>query len=89
LISKVLLRRLPGSGTSILQTSMAYRVSIRVGDQLTATVTVRAKLDGERVEFACRCVNQAQQVLAEGSAVVAAPTSRIARRRSRRSRCRR
>jgi phosphate acetyltransferase len=79
LVSNLLLRRLPGPGAAIVETRFNYAGSIAVGDRLTATVTARAKhRDGHRIEFACRCVNQAQATLVDGTAIVTAPTERIA-----------
>ena len=79
LVSNLLLRRLPGPGAAIVETRLHHRGSIAVGDRLTATVEARSKFDaGHRIEFACRCVNQASETLVEGTAVVVAPTERIA-----------
>ena len=79
LISNLLLRRLPGPGTAIADTSMHYGGTIAVGDVLEATVTVRAKfVRGRRVAFDCRCANQRGEVLAEGEAHVVAPAARLA-----------
>ncbi|MEO8485894.1 MAG: bifunctional enoyl-CoA hydratase/phosphate acetyltransferase [Betaproteobacteria bacterium] len=79
LVSNLLLRRLPGPGTSIVATAMRYGGRIDVGDVLDATVTVRAKhARGRRVDFACRCVNQRGEVLVEGAATVEAPGTKLA-----------
>ncbi|CAG0976903.1 phosphate acetyltransferase [Burkholderiales bacterium] len=79
LIANLLLRRMPGPGTAIVDTAMHYDGSIRVGDVLTATVTVRAKqAKGRRIAFACRCVNQRGEVLVDGVTHVVAPASKVA-----------
>ena len=79
LVSNLLLRRLPGPGSTIVDTSMHYGGTIAVGDVLAATVTVRAKrAKGRVVAFACRCENQRGDVLVQGVATVEAPASRVA-----------
>ena len=78
LISNVLLRRFPGPGSSIVSTRLQYAGTIAVGDSLTVTVTVRVKDDAKQiVELDCRCINQSDVTLAEGSVVVHAPTTRL------------
>jgi phosphate acetyltransferase len=63
----------------ILQGSLRFRGQTSVGDQLTATVTARAKrAEGAEVDFDCRCVNQAGDELIVGTVTVAAPTHRVA-----------
>ncbi|HEY4139493.1 MAG TPA: enoyl-CoA hydratase, partial [Casimicrobiaceae bacterium] len=60
LVSNLLLRRYPGPGSAIVGTELHYDGTIAVGDRLTVTVLVRAKDPGNRrIEFECRCVNQA------------------------------
>jgi phosphate acetyltransferase len=79
MIAGLLNRRLPGPGSAIVGTQFRYAGTCYVGDTLTATVTALSKHpEGHRVEFACRCVNQTGEVLADGVAMVAAPTQRIA-----------
>ena len=79
LISNLLLRRLPGPGTVIVETAMRYGGAIEVGDVLEAKVTVRTKrARGRRVDFACRCVNQRGEVLVDGIATVEAPAAKMA-----------
>jgi phosphate acetyltransferase len=79
LVSNLLLRRLPGPGAAIVETRLNYAGSIAVGDVLTATVSARAKLAANRrIEFDCRCVNQHNVTLVEGTAIVTAPTESVA-----------
>ena len=78
LISNLLLRRLPGPGTVIVETAMHYGGMIEVGDVLDATVTVQAKRPrSRRVELACRCTNQRGDVLVDGVATVEAPATKL------------
>jgi len=77
--SYLLNRRLPGPGTRILAHDLSFSGHIRLGDALTATVTAWEKhSEGNVIVFACRCENQAGEVVASGSATVAAPTQRVA-----------
>jgi acyl dehydratase len=79
LIAGLLNRRLPGPGSAIVASHFRYAGVCHVGDTLTATVKAGAKHKaGHRIEFECRCANQAGELLAEGIATVAAPMQRIA-----------
>jgi phosphotransacetylase/acyl dehydratase len=79
IVSGLLNRRLPGPGSAIVGSNFRYAGACRVGDTLTATVTATRKDDAaSRIDFACRCVNQRDEVLVDGIATVAAPTRRIA-----------
>jgi phosphate acetyltransferase len=78
LIAAVLGTRLPGPGMKIVRENLHFRGRIGVGDQLTATVTARAKrAEGAEVAFACRCLNQHGEEVVSGSVTVAAPTRRV------------
>jgi phosphate acetyltransferase len=78
LISSVLGNELPGPGTRYVRQDLRFVRPIRPGDTVTATVTVREK-HGETgtVVLDCRCTNGEGQVLAEGEAVVVAPTRKV------------
>ncbi len=79
LVSSILNRRLPGPGTTILAHDLRFAGRVGVGDVVSATVIAREKrAEGGVVVFDCRCVNQHGEVLAQGSAQVAAPRQRIA-----------
>jgi acyl dehydratase len=79
LLSDLIGTRLPGPGTKILSRDMRYAGDVRVGDSLTARVTVTAKDDaGHRVVLDCRVVNQEGRELVTGTTVVEAPEKRIA-----------
>jgi len=76
--SYLLNRRLPGPGTRILAVDLSFHGRIVMGDTLTAAVTAREKLaEGFVIVFDCRCTNQAGELIASGTARVAAPTQRI------------
>ena len=76
--SYLLNRRLPGPGTTILAQNLSFRGRIAMGETYSATITAREKqADGQVVVFDCRCTNPVGEVIASGTATVAAPTSRI------------
>ena len=77
-ISGLLERRLPGPGTRIVATRLDYSGEVRVGEELSATVTVREKhADTGRVVFDCEARVGDRRVVS-GSVVVEAPRERIA-----------
>jgi len=68
MVAGLLNRRLPGPGTAIVDSHVHYAGELFIGDTLTATVTAKAKhKQGHRIEFDCRCVNPAGEVIAAGS----------------------
>jgi phosphate acetyltransferase len=78
LFSYLLNRRLPGPGTDILAYNLSFQGHIALGDTLTAMITAREKRrEGSVVVFDCRCTNQADEVIASGTATVAAPKQSI------------
>jgi enoyl-[acyl-carrier protein] reductase I len=83
LVSAVLGTQLPGPGTIYLGQELAFRRPVRVGDTVTATVTVREKHAGKNiVVLDCQCVNQFGEVVIQGRAEVIAPTEKVARPRT-------
>lgn len=78
LISTLLGTALPGPGTIYLEQDLKFRHPVRVGDSVTATVTVKSKHEGKPVvDIACQCINQDGEIVAIGDAVVIAPTTKI------------
>jgi len=76
--SYLLNRRLPGPGTTVLAHDLSFRGRIAMGDTLSATITAREKRpEGAVIVFDCRCTNGTGEVIASGTATVAAPTRRI------------
>ena len=76
LISTVLAAKLPGAGSTCLAHNLRFRLPIRLGDSLTARVTVTAKdAPTRRLTVDCRCTNQAGEVVVEGSAEVTAASA--------------
>jgi phosphate acetyltransferase len=78
LISAVLGNQLPGPGVIYLQQDLRFRRPVRVGDTVTVTLTVTEKqADKKRVVLDCLVVNQNQEKVIEGSALVMAPTEKV------------
>ena len=77
LIATLLGATLPGPGTVHLRQTLTFKKAAAVGDTVTASVTAAA-LDPERrrVTFDCRCVNQAGEVVMDGTAEVQPPTEK-------------
>lgn len=78
LFSYMLNRRLPGPGTMILSHDLTFRGRIAMGDTLAVTVTAKEKrAENNEIVFDCQCTNQTGEVIASGTATVAAPVKRI------------
>ena len=76
--SYLLNRRLPGPGTTILAHDLRFEGRIVMGETFTATITAKEKRpEGNVIIFDCRCTNQAGELIASGTATIAAPTKRI------------
>jgi phosphotransacetylase/acyl dehydratase len=80
LISTVLATKLPGPGSICLSQSLHFRRPLGLGDALTVSVTATAKDPAtHRVSLECRCVNQADEIVVEGSAEVIASSEKLRR----------
>ncbi|MEO8401813.1 MAG: MaoC/PaaZ C-terminal domain-containing protein [Gammaproteobacteria bacterium] len=78
LISTVLGTQLPGPGTIYLGQTLEFMRPTKVGDIVTATVTVTEKQDKKNIVILdCRCTNQQQEELIRGIAKVMAPTEKV------------
>ena len=80
LVSSVLGNTLPGIGTVYVDQQLHFEQPVRLGDTLTVTVTVAQKeAINHAVTFDCLVVNQRQEKVAFGKAVVIAPTQKVRR----------
>lgn len=80
LVSNVLGNTLPGIGTVYVDQALHFEQPVRLGDTLTVTVTVAQKeAANHAVTFDCLVVNQRQEKVAFGKAVVIAPTQKVRR----------
>lgn len=79
LISTVLGTRLPGPGTIYVKQSLAFVRPVGLGDVITVAVTVKDKLEKNRVILDCLCSNQAGKPVITGQAEVIAPDVKVRR----------
>lgn len=71
LVSAVLGTKLPGPGTIYLGQSLSFRGPVRIGDAITATVTVKARKDAKPIVVLETVVtNQRGEVVLTGEATV-------------------
>ncbi|MCC5792409.1 MAG: bifunctional enoyl-CoA hydratase/phosphate acetyltransferase [Legionellaceae bacterium] len=78
LISTILGTILPGAGTIYLKQDIRFKKPLRLDDTITVTLTVRDKRqDKSIVTFDCQGLNQHDETVIEGEAVVLAPTKKI------------
>ncbi len=78
LIASVIDTKLPGPGSTYLEQDLEFLRPVRVGDTITATLTVTEKrLDTADILLTCRCLNQNGEPVARGAARVRASRERI------------
>jgi phosphate acetyltransferase len=77
LISSLLGNELPGPGTVYKSQLLAFHGSIELGDTLTVSIRAKEKHpDSKTVLFDCRAVNQREEEIISGDALVLAPTKK-------------
>jgi phosphate acetyltransferase len=82
LISTLLGTKLPGPGTIYLEQTLRFRRPVKIGDEVTVSVTATAKdAERHRISFDCRCINQRRETVIEGMANVIAPDAKVRRPR--------
>lgn len=82
LISAVLGTTLPGPGTIYLGQDLRFRRPVRIGDAVTATVSLVEKHPDKAIAvFDCTLTNQFGETVVEGQARVKAPTEKVVRSR--------
>lgn len=80
LTGAVLRTALPGPGTVLTEQEMAYTAPVRLGDEITITVTAREKDAASRtIAFDCHCAGVDGTLLAQGTARVLAPLEKLQR----------
>jgi 3-hydroxybutyryl-CoA dehydratase len=73
-ISTILGMKMPGPGTIFMSLTTKFKASVRIGDEVTATCTVREVIaEKRRVIFDCAC-KVGDLVVIEGEAMVMAPS---------------
>lgn len=73
LISAAVACKLPGPGTIYLEQQMEFKMSAKIGDELTVQLEILEKLPKFRVRVGTRVVNQRGEVVVDGEALIAAP----------------
>lgn len=82
LISAVLGTELPGPGTIYVSQSLTFLRPVGLGETVTVRVTVTEKLpDGQHIRLRCQCINQDDENVIDGEAVVIAPPKKVRRPR--------
>lgn len=70
LISSAIANKLPGSGSIYLAQSLKFTLPVRLGDTVTAKITVTELLPKRRVKLSTVCTNQNGEMVIEGDATV-------------------
>lgn len=80
LISTVLGTQLPGPGTIYIGQSLNFKKPIGVGDTVTIRLTVKEKNPSNKdITFLCSIINQKNEEVTNGTAIVRAPVEKIRR----------
>lgn len=79
IISALLGTQLPGPGAIYLSQGLKFLNPVRIGDEVTVSVVVQEKRDGNEIVFACEGRNQKGDIVIAGEAVVLAPDTKIKR----------
>lgn len=77
LISAAVACELPGPGTIYLGQQMEFKLPVKLGDELTVQLEVLEKLPRYRVRIATRVVNQRDEVVVDGEALIIAPRKAV------------
>jgi len=78
LISAAVATRLPGPGSIYLGQSLKFRRPVKIGDELTVTLTIESKKEkNHSVEISCDVKNQTGKSVVTGTADIMAPTEKV------------
>lgn len=75
LISAVIGMKLPGPGCLYVSQTLRFRGPVRIGDEVTVKVEVAEVVSERRLRLATQCVNQRNEVVLDGEAVIVPPDS--------------
>lgn len=76
LISTCIGIKMPGPGSIYLGQELRFKLPVRIGDCLTATVTVKEKNEKRKtVVLDCKVVNQQGKIVVQGDATVMPPST--------------
>lgn len=70
IVSAAIAGKLPGSGSVYLSQTMRFTAPVRIGDTVTARITVLELLSKNRVRLATTCRNQSGETVLDGEAVI-------------------
>lgn len=73
LISAAVACELPGPGTIYLSQQMEFKLAVKLGDELTVQLEILEKLPKFRVRIGTRVVNQRDEIVVDGEALIVAP----------------
>jgi acyl dehydratase len=73
LISAAVACELPGPGTIYLSQQMEFKLPVKLGDELTVQLEILEKLPKFRVRIGTRVVNQRDEIVVDGEALIVAP----------------
>lgn len=70
LVSAAIGNKLPGAGSIYLGQTLRFTLPVRIGDTITATITVTEILTKRRVKLSTICTNQHGEKVLDGEATV-------------------
>lgn len=77
LISAAVACEMPGPGTIYLGQQMSFSLPVKLGDELTVQLEILEKLPKFRVRIATRVVNQRDEIVVDGEALIIAPRKAV------------
>ncbi|MGA6993711.1 MAG: MaoC family dehydratase [Candidatus Deferrimicrobiaceae bacterium] len=73
LISAVIGMKLPGPGCLYVSQTLAFLAPVKIGDEITARAEVVEVISGKRLKLRTLCMNQREEVVLEGEAIIVPP----------------
>ena len=73
LISATIGTKLPGTGCLYLSQTIEFRKPVKIGDEITARVEIVELVSEKRLRLRTQCVNQRQEIVIDGEAIVVPP----------------
>lgn len=72
-ISAAIGMKLPGPGCLLESQTLKFKAPVRIGDTITARVEIVEVISEKRLRFKTRCVNQRNELVIDGEAVIVPP----------------
>jgi 3-hydroxybutyryl-CoA dehydratase len=73
LISAVIGMKLPGPGCLYVSQTLVFLAPVKIGDEITARAEVVEVISGKRLKLRTLCINQREEVVLEGEAIIVPP----------------